>query len=144
MRRSRPKDGLTYEKQQRRKAHPELSRSGEHEQAPFAGAPPHTSTTMADILSRSRPLKEPASLDGIAPLFYTRDQLALALATSARTIDNWRERGVIPFIKVGGIVRFDVARVRAALERKFEVHEVHVPKRRPRKQPAEPAEAASK
>ena len=98
---------------------------------------------MADIISRSRPLKEPARTDGIAPLFYTRDQLAVALATSARTIDIWRRRGVIPFIKVRGIVRFDVARVKTALEHRFEVHEVHVPKKRTPKQAPAPASAAS-
>ena len=67
--------------------------------------------------------------------FCTRDQLARAVATSSRTIDVWREKGIIPFIKVGGVVRFDIARVKRALESRFEVHEVHVPKKRAAQNP---------
>jgi hypothetical protein len=37
-----------------------------------------------------------------------------------RTIDNNMARRIIPFIRIGRVVRFDVARVRAAL-RRFEV-----------------------
>ena len=59
----------------------------------------------------------------VEPLYLNREQIAQALLTSARTIDNWRELGVIPFIKVRGVVRFDLAKVKAALEKRFEVKE---------------------
>ena len=63
----------------------------------------------------------PVAITG--PLLVTKSELAKAIMTSPRTIDNWREKGIIPFIKVGGIVRFDLAKVKAALEARFEVHE---------------------
>jgi hypothetical protein len=59
----------------------------------------------------------------VEPLYLNREQIAQALLTSARTIDNWRELNIIPFIKVRGVVRFDLAKVKAALERRFEVKE---------------------
>ena len=63
----------------------------------------------------------------VEPLYLNREQIAQALLTSARTIDNWRELNIIPFIKVRGVVRFDLAKVKAALERRFEVHEKSAP-----------------
>jgi hypothetical protein len=59
----------------------------------------------------------------VEPLYLDKRQLASAMLVSERTIDNWREAGVIPFIKVRGIIRFDLAKVRAALERRFEIRE---------------------
>jgi hypothetical protein len=46
--------------------------------------------------------------------------IAREIKVSRRTIDNYMARRVIPFIRIGRVVRFDVARVRAAL-RRFEV-----------------------
>lgn len=63
----------------------------------------------------------------LEPLYLNREQLAQAVLTSARTIDNWRELGIIPFIKVRGVVRFDLAKVKAALEKRFEVREKSTP-----------------
>jgi hypothetical protein len=63
----------------------------------------------------------------VEPLYLNREQLAQAVLTSARTIDNWRELVIIPFIKVRGVVRFDLAKVKAALERRFEVQEKSAP-----------------
>ena len=56
------------------------------------------------------------------PLFLNKSQLAQAIPASKRTIDYWRQRGYIPYLKVGGIVRFDLAKVLEALAR-FEVRE---------------------
>jgi excisionase family DNA binding protein len=49
--------------------------------------------------------------------------IARAAKCSPRTIDNLMARRAIPFIKIGRLVRFDVAKVKAALAR-FEVKEV--------------------
>lgn len=46
--------------------------------------------------------------------------IAREIKVSPRTIQNLMARRVIPFIRVGRLVRFDVARVKAAL-RQFEV-----------------------
>jgi hypothetical protein len=46
--------------------------------------------------------------------------IAQEIKVSRRTIDNYMARRVIPFIRIGRVVRFDVARVRSAL-RRFEV-----------------------
>ncbi len=58
----------------------------------------------------------------IAPLLITKSGLAKALSVSERTVDYWRERGVIPSLQFGGrFVRFDVSEVRAALEKRYKV-----------------------
>jgi excisionase family DNA binding protein len=49
----------------------------------------------------------------------TRKQLAEAENVSIETVINWEERGIIPFIKIGHVIRFDLAKVEKALE-KFE------------------------
>jgi len=49
--------------------------------------------------------------------------LARELSVSARTIDNLMARHVIPFIKIGRLVRFDVQKVKVALAR-FDVRAV--------------------
>jgi excisionase family DNA binding protein len=56
------------------------------------------------------------------PIFVTKAQLSEAIATSPRTINDWMSRGIIPFIRIGNIVRFDLAKVKAAMEKRFEVH----------------------
>ena len=48
--------------------------------------------------------------------------IARELKVSPRTIDNYMVRRIIPFIRIGRVIRFDVARVKAALAR-FEVRE---------------------
>ena len=67
------------------------------------------------------PSSIPVAIDG--QILITKSQLSKAIATSPRTIDSWRENGIIPFIKVRGIVRFNLAKVLAALEARFEVHQ---------------------
>ena len=58
----------------------------------------------------------------IGPLLVTKSGLAKALSVSERTVDYWRERGVIPFLQLSGrFVRFDVSEVRAALEKRYKV-----------------------
>ena len=49
--------------------------------------------------------------------------LAREVKCSVRTVDNLMAKRAIPFIKLGRLVRFDVAKVKAALAR-FEVREV--------------------
>ena len=52
----------------------------------------------------------------------SRKQLADKLKINPRTLDDWRASGKIPFIRIGGILRFDWVRVREALDA-FEVKE---------------------
>ena len=56
-------------------------------------------------------------------MLLKRLQLARTINVSARTVDNWQKRKIIPHLKVGKSVRFDLQRVLAAL-RRFEIKEV--------------------
>ena len=50
----------------------------------------------------------------------TAQQLADHMGVSTRTIGNWKATGVIPFIRIGRVVRFDLEEVEAGLE-KFKI-----------------------
>ena len=52
----------------------------------------------------------------VVPEYLDTKQLAAALNVSTRTIDKWRETRAIPFLKLGYIIRFDLASVKRALE----------------------------
>jgi excisionase family DNA binding protein len=54
----------------------------------------------------------------------SKQELALALGVSPRTIDNWMAQRRIPFIRLSArLIRFDLERVKAALAR-YEIKEV--------------------
>ena len=54
----------------------------------------------------------------------TKQELAIALGVSPRTIDNWMAQRRIPFIRISPrLIRFDLNRVKAALAR-YEIKEV--------------------
>ena len=56
------------------------------------------------------------------PHFIKKAELARALGVSARTVDNWIARRVIPYIAVSPRMHlFDLENVKAALRTKFEV-----------------------
>jgi phage terminase Nu1 subunit (DNA packaging protein) len=50
-----------------------------------------------------------------------RLQMAQAANVSCRTLDTWRSQGIIPFFKVGKIIRFDLDSVMSALRERYEV-----------------------
>jgi excisionase family DNA binding protein len=52
--------------------------------------------------------------------FEDKSGIARVIKVSPRTVDNLMRRRAIPFIRIGRVVRFDVARVKAAL-RRFEI-----------------------
>jgi len=43
--------------------------------------------------------------------------LAQCLNVSVRTIDNWKAQGIIPYVKIGRVVLFNLREVEAALKR---------------------------
>ena len=47
----------------------------------------------------------------------TKRHIAAVTNVSTRCIDNWMSDGLIPYRKIGKLVRFDVAEVREALNR---------------------------
>ena len=49
------------------------------------------------------------------------DEVAKAIPVCKRTVDTWREKGIIPFIRIGGVLRYDLDEVKAALEKRFKV-----------------------
>lgn len=54
---------------------------------------------------------------GMTNNYLRPKQVATWLNISLRQVRQWQAEGVIPFIKVGGTILFDPAKVRAALDR---------------------------
>jgi excisionase family DNA binding protein len=60
----------------------------------------------------------PAVPSSLSPSTYLhKDELAIHLKVSKRTVDNWMKRHVIPYIKVGRTILFRPADVDRALQR---------------------------
>jgi excisionase family DNA binding protein len=58
--------------------------------------------------------------------FLSKQELALAVGVSPRTIDNWMAQKRIPFLRLSArLIKFNLERVKAALAR-YEVKEVGV------------------
>ena len=74
----------------------------------------------------------------VEPLYLSIDQLAEAIPASRRSVDNWKRWGWIPYYKIGGMIRFDLAAVRLALEKRFLVH-APAPAPKPHKKTAKSA-----
>jgi DNA-binding XRE family transcriptional regulator len=49
------------------------------------------------------------------PLILTTEQLSKKIGVSPTTLVNWRRNKVLPFMKIGLVVRYDLADVLAAL-----------------------------
>ncbi len=63
--------------------------------------------------------------DPTEALFVKKAELARALGVSARTVDNWLARRIIPYIAVSPRMNlFDVVAVKAALKDQFGVEPV--------------------
>lgn len=75
-------------------------------------------STYPDSGVRQSPIRVVTEIE---PLYVDKRQLAQSMLVSERTVDNWRDRGVIPFIKVRGVIRFKLDEVREAIEKRFEV-----------------------
>jgi phage terminase Nu1 subunit (DNA packaging protein) len=56
----------------------------------------------------------------VKPLI-NRSQMADAASVSLRTIDAWREEGIIPYFQIRGVIRFDLEQVMTALREHYEV-----------------------
>jgi len=51
------------------------------------------------------------------PKLFRQKELAEALHVSERCVRNWQERRIIPFVKIGRVVLFDIEKVMSSLER---------------------------
>ena len=72
-------------------------------------------------VSAVQPLAQRNQISPQPQALIDRDQLAAAIRVSRRTVDQWRADGVLPYIKVGAVIRFDLADVLAALRERFRV-----------------------
>ena len=86
---------------------------------------PHSAQSIPVVVTKP----EAPSPVPIEHPYLTEEQLAASLFVTRRTIREWRERGWIPYVKVRGILRFDLQAVKQALDSKFTIHSVHVPKK---------------
>jgi hypothetical protein len=64
-----------------------------------------------------------AAVEEFLSALLTRKKLVEKLDVSVRTVDDWRERQIIPYLKIGGVVRFELTQVMAALRQRYEVKE---------------------
>lgn len=55
--------------------------------------------------------------DDETPSLVRKARLAKKLQVSVRTVDNWMQAGIIPFIKIHRVALFDVTRVMESLVR---------------------------
>jgi excisionase family DNA binding protein len=62
----------------------------------------------------------PAS-ESSAKFLTTRQGLAERIGTSLRTVDEWKALGLIPYLKIGSLVRFDYDEVIAVLRERYTV-----------------------
>lgn len=51
-----------------------------------------------------------------APLFLDKEEVAKLFSVTVRTIDQWRGKGLLPYYKIGGLVRFRLNDVQAHLD----------------------------
>jgi excisionase family DNA binding protein len=51
------------------------------------------------------------------PRFITKKEIAHHLRIGVRSIDNWMVQGLIPYIKIGRAVRFNIQQVEEHLNR---------------------------
>ncbi len=70
----------------------------------------------------------PMAISEVQPGFIKKKDLAARLLVTARTVENWQRRGVLPFVKVGKVVLFDWLEVVATLKKNFGVHRATISK----------------
>ena len=71
---------------------------------------------MQEVVKKRRQ-RRPAEAYTPSMRMITRDQLAAELNSTRQLVDRLKNRGAIPFIKVGHFVRFNLDDVKAALQR---------------------------
>ena len=62
-------------------------------------------------------------LTAVDRFFANKRQTAHALNVSTRTVDMWRRDGIIPWIRIRGIILFDLDQVRRAVADRFTIRE---------------------
>lgn len=63
------------------------------------------------------PVVEAPRKVGRPSLCYTTNELCAIWSTSDSTLHRWREQGIIPFVKIGGAIRYPKAKIDPILKR---------------------------
>ena len=72
-------------------------------------------------MNQLTPEINPAPLASTSEGMLDKKELASRLKMTTRTVENWQRRGIIPYVKIGKIVRFCWADVLAHLKTHFQV-----------------------
>ena len=48
-----------------------------------------------------------------------KKQMAARLSVTPRTLENWMKRGLVPYIRIGRVVRYDLEEVMRTLKRRY-------------------------
>lgn len=85
------------------------------------GAITNLANTVAAIINERMQQATSEQARHPAEPFITKQQLAQHFNVSARTIENWRRRGVLPYVKVGKVLRFKLSEVESYWSEHFTV-----------------------
>src|SRR2546422_6572754 len=75
------------------------------------------------------PASAPGGLPQTPPEFLSKEELALRLKRTVRTVEVWQKRGILPYVKCENTVLFNWADVVAHLQNNYRVCSPGRPKR---------------
>ncbi len=64
---------------------------------------------------------EPGALSQTPPEFLSKEEVALRLKRTVRTVEIWQRRGILPYVKCENTVLFNWAEVVAHLQKNYRV-----------------------
>jgi len=77
--------------------------------------------TTEKMNPESAPVLEPGAVSQTPPEFLSKEELALRLKRTVRTVEVWQKRGILPYVKCENTVLFNWAEVVTHLQKNYRV-----------------------
>jgi hypothetical protein len=77
--------------------------------------------TTEKMNPESAPALDPGGLPQVPHQFLSKEELALRLKRTVRTVEVWQKRGILPYVKCENTVLFNWPEVVAHLQKNFRV-----------------------